>query len=61
MGQQAVVGCAVLVKEGDVWLYFTNREGLAAAIAHVDAVEASPHTHTVRLGSAAYDDRQYGI
>ena len=60
MGQETVVGCAVLVEEGDVGLHVGDGEGLARAIAYDDAVETSPHTHAVGLGGAADDSRQCG-
>ena len=41
-------------------MHVGDGEGLARAITYVDAVEAGPHTHAVRLGGAAYDGRQCG-
>jgi hypothetical protein len=52
VGQQAVVGRAMIVEELDIGLHFTDREGLTIAVTHVDAVETSPHTGLLVLGGA---------
>jgi hypothetical protein len=52
VGQQAVVGRAVVIEELDIRLYVFDGEGLPRSVAPVDAVESSTHTVAVSLGSA---------
>jgi hypothetical protein len=52
VGQNAVVGRAVVVEELDIRLYVFDGEGLPRLVAPVDAVESSTHTVAVSLGSA---------
>ena len=63
VGQQAVVGRAVVVEEGDVGLHVGSGEGLVVAVALVDAVQAGTHAQAVGLGGAAGEcqqQREYG-
>ena len=53
VGQQAVVGGAVAVEEPDVGLYLPDGEGLAGAVALVDAVQAGTHAGAVGFRGAA--------
>ena len=53
VGQQAVVGSALVVEELDVGLHVLHREGLVVAVALVDAVQPAPHAVAVGLGGAA--------
>ena len=63
VGQQAVVGCAVAVEEGDVGLHVADGEGTVVAVVLVDAVQAGTHAQAVGLGGAAGEyqqQREYG-
>ena len=53
MGQQAVVGGAVVVKELDVGLDILHGEGLFVTVTRIDTVEPAPHAVAVGLGGAA--------
>ena len=53
VGQQAVVGRAVVVEELDVRLHIGHGEGQVVAVALVDAVEPNAHALTVGLAGAA--------
>ena len=53
VGQQAVVGSTMAVEEADVGLYLPDGEGLAGAVALVDAVKAGTHAGAVGFRSAA--------
>ena len=59
VGQQAVVGGAVVVEEPDIGLDILHGEGLAVAVALVDAVQTAPHAITVGLGGATTQCHQY--
>jgi hypothetical protein len=52
VGQQAVVGRAVLIEKLDIGLYVADCKRLAVTITHVDTIETCPHTVAVSLGSA---------
>ena len=54
------VGCAVAVEESDVGLYLLDGEGLAGAVALVDAVKAGTHAGAVGFRSAAGKCQQDG-
>ena len=60
VGQQAVVGCAVVVEEVDVGLHVGSREGLVVAVTLVDAVQLSAHTAAVRLCGTAGERQKNG-
>ena len=60
VGQQAVVGSALVVEELDVGLHVLHREGLVVAVALVDAVQPAPHAVAVGLGGAADQRHQNG-
>ena len=58
VGQQAVVGGAVLVEEADVGFDVLNGEGLVVAVALVDAVQLGAHTGTLSIGGASHQHHQ---
>jgi hypothetical protein len=58
--QQAVVGRAVTVEEGDVGLHIAGGEGPVVAVSLVDAVQAGTHAQAVGLGGAAGECEQQG-
>jgi hypothetical protein len=60
VGQQAVVGCAVVVEEIDVGLYVGSGEGLVVTVALVDAVQTGTHAIAVGLRRAADQRQQKG-
>ena len=60
VGQQAVVGRAVVVEEGDVGLHVADGEGPVVAVALVDAVQAGTHAKAVGPGGAAGECQQQG-
>ena len=60
MGQQAVVGCAVVVEEIDVGLHVGSSDGLVVTVALVDAVQPSAHTAAVRLCGTAGERQKNG-
>jgi hypothetical protein len=57
VGQEAVVGCAVIVEELDIGLHICHREGLVVAVALIDTVQTGTHADSVGLRRAA-DQRQ---
>ena len=60
VGQEAVVGCAVIVEELDIRLHIGHREGLVVAIALINAVQTGTHTDAVGLRRAAGQRQQKG-
>ena len=58
MGQQAVVGGAVVVEEIDIGLHVSSGKRLVIAVALVDAVQLGAHTIAVRLCGTA-GERQH--
>lgn len=43
VGQQLIVGGAMVVEETDIGVYVLDGKGLVVVVAYIDAVEAGPH------------------
>jgi hypothetical protein len=52
VGQNAVVGRAVVIEELDIRLYVADCKRLAVVVTPVDTIETCPHAVAVGLGSA---------
>ena len=58
VGQQLVVGRAVVVEETDVGFYVLGGKGLVVAVAYIDAVEAGPHQSPLASRGASHQHQQ---
>ena len=58
VGQQLVVGRAVVVEETDVGFYVLGGKGLVVAVAYIDAVEAGPHQSPLACRGASHQQQQ---
>ena len=58
VGQQLVVGRAVVVEETDVGFYVLGGKGLVVAVAYIDAVEAGPHQSPLASHGASRQHQQ---
>ena len=59
VGQQLVVGGAMVVEETDVGFYVLGGKGLVVAVAYIDAVEAGPHPSPLASRGASRQHQQH--
>ena len=58
VGQQLIVGGAMVVEETDIGFYVLGGKGLVVAVAYIDAVEAGPHQSPLASRGASRQHQQ---
>ena len=59
VGQQLIVGGAMVVEETDIGFYVLGGKGLVVAVAYIDAVEAGPHQSPLASRGASHQHQQH--